>query len=190
MDTVVPETGVTLDTGLLRQDVVILSLQEAHDLREAEQKGLSARSPRSDWPRYVPSLVVYLVAEAGSVDNGQGDAGALLIQLELCYLSATEQELRRWPRVRVPTVTGLILTPSSTWALLASSDSLWPSTVLPHRVLTKVVRPKFAERSATGSVGRCALVGRIHLTGARCSADHQAELDPLLDVLLPSDHLL
>ncbi len=29
-----------------------------------------------------PRLVVDLVAEAGSVDDGQGDAGALLIKLE------------------------------------------------------------------------------------------------------------
>ena len=36
---------------------------------------------------------------------------------------------------------GLILTPSSTWALLASSESLWVSTLLPQSVLTKVVRP-------------------------------------------------
>ena len=36
---------------------------------------------------------------------------------------------------------GLILTPSSTWAPDGSSDSLWGSTLLPQRVLTKVVRP-------------------------------------------------
>lgn len=27
-------------------------------------------------------------------------------------------------------------------------------------------------------------------TSARCTADHQAELNPLLDILLPTDHLL
>ncbi len=37
VDAVVPEAGVTLDTRLLRQNVVILSLEEANDLREAEQ---------------------------------------------------------------------------------------------------------------------------------------------------------
>lgn len=36
--TVVPESGVTLDTRLLGQDVVILSLEITHDLREAWSK--------------------------------------------------------------------------------------------------------------------------------------------------------
>lgn len=31
-----------------------------------------------------PGLVVDLVAETGGVDNGEGDAGALLVKLELC----------------------------------------------------------------------------------------------------------
>jgi hypothetical protein len=35
VDAVVPETGVTLDTGLLGQNVIILSLKIADDLREA-----------------------------------------------------------------------------------------------------------------------------------------------------------
>lgn len=41
----------------------------------------------------------------------------------------------------IPTVIGLILTPSSIWALAGSSESLLCSTRLPHNVLTKVVRP-------------------------------------------------
>ena len=32
----------------------------------------------------VPSLIVNLVTEARGVDDRQGDAGALLIELELC----------------------------------------------------------------------------------------------------------
>ena len=32
----------------------------------------------------MPRLVVNLVTESGSVDNGQGDAGAFLVQLKLC----------------------------------------------------------------------------------------------------------
>lgn len=35
MNTVVPEPRVTLDTGLFRENVIILSLEVAHDLREA-----------------------------------------------------------------------------------------------------------------------------------------------------------
>lgn len=35
VDSVVPETGVTLDTRLLRQNIVVLSLKITNDLREA-----------------------------------------------------------------------------------------------------------------------------------------------------------
>lgn len=42
VDAVVPEAGVTLDTRLLCKDVVILSLEEANNLREAEQDLRSA----------------------------------------------------------------------------------------------------------------------------------------------------
>lgn len=35
VDAIVPEAGVSLDTGLLRQDIVILPLEEANNLREA-----------------------------------------------------------------------------------------------------------------------------------------------------------
>lgn len=46
MDTIIPEAGVTLDTRLLRQDVIILSLEEANNLTEAVQGMRSARYPR------------------------------------------------------------------------------------------------------------------------------------------------
>ena len=36
MDSVIPETWVTLDTRLFRQDVVILAFKMANDLLEAE----------------------------------------------------------------------------------------------------------------------------------------------------------
>lgn len=37
---------------------------------------------------------------------------------------------------------------------------------------------------------QCEAQGKIKLTSARCSADHQAELDTLLHVLLAANHLL
>ena len=52
-----------------------------------------------------------------------------------------------FPHIRVqgqsnlPTLTGWILTPSSTCAVSGSSDSLCSRTFLPQRVFTKVVRP-------------------------------------------------
>ena len=35
MDTVIPESGVTLDTRFFREDVIILTLKMSNDLREA-----------------------------------------------------------------------------------------------------------------------------------------------------------
>ena len=45
MDTVVAETRVTLDTRLLSEDVVVLTLEMANNLLEAEATGL-ARFPK------------------------------------------------------------------------------------------------------------------------------------------------
>ena len=45
MDTVVPEARVTLDTRLLSENVVVLTLEMANNLLEAEATGL-ARFPK------------------------------------------------------------------------------------------------------------------------------------------------
>lgn len=110
--------------------------------------------------------------------------------------------------VCVPTVTGLILTPSSTWAEFASSDSLCVRTALLQSVLTKVVRPICVERQV--SVADCifksyhgpapcavgagrqldAITRRLRHTSTRGTTDHEAELNALLDILLAADHLL
>ena len=63
MDTVVSESWVALDARFFRQDVVVLALKIANNF----SKG---------------GFVVNLVAEAGSIDNGQRYASPLLIQLE------------------------------------------------------------------------------------------------------------
>jgi len=47
-----------------------------------------------------------------------------------------------WTHNSLPTVTGLMRTPSSIWALAASSASFDSRTCCPQSVLTKVVRPK------------------------------------------------
>lgn len=64
VDTVVAESWVTLDAGLLGENVIVLSLKVSLNLGEA-------------------SLVVDLVSEAWGVDDGQRDARSFLIQLEL-----------------------------------------------------------------------------------------------------------
>lgn len=60
---VVPEPGVTLDPGLLGNNVVVFPLEVLDNLAEA-------------------GLVVNLVAKTGCVDNRQCNSGALLIQLQ------------------------------------------------------------------------------------------------------------
>ena len=52
VDTVVSEARVTLDTRLFRQDIIVLALEVSDNFGEA-------------------GLVVYLIAEAGGVDNGE-----------------------------------------------------------------------------------------------------------------------
>ena len=98
----------------------------------------------------VPGLVVDLVAETGGVDDGQGDAGSFLVKFKLCRTDNSQYRgnsawegllIAKQIAKHIPTVMGLILTPSSVCAMLGSSDSLWDSTDLPQRVLTKVVRP-------------------------------------------------
>lgn len=74
---------------------------------------------------YTPSLVIDQVAEPGGVNNRQGDASALLI--ELCSLVNGSPSVDRQGVAQArdaPTVRGLILTPSSTWAEFGSSLSL------------------------------------------------------------------
>lgn len=63
VDAVVAEPWVTLDTRLLGKNIIVLSLEVSLNLGEA-------------------GLVVDLVSEAWGVDNGQRDAGSLLVQLE------------------------------------------------------------------------------------------------------------
>lgn len=60
VDSVISETGVTLDSRLFGQNVIILSFEVANDLAEG-------------------GFVVDLVSEAGGVDNGEGHSGAFFI---------------------------------------------------------------------------------------------------------------
>lgn len=109
---------------------------------------LSKHSQRADqWDdssggMVAPGLIVDLVTETRGINDGEGDASSFLIKLEFCIAGQTSFVcFVQGGSQLVPTVMGLILTPSSTWAELASSDSLWLMTGFPQRVLTKVVLP-------------------------------------------------
>lgn len=156
MDPVVSEARITLDTRLLSQNIIVLPFEITNDLRETIWCTVSAKPNRSDTASaIVPGLIVDLVSKTRRVHDGQRDAGTLLVKLELCMpgqwlLCIMARQLF----LRVPTVIGLILTPSSTWAALGSSDSLCPSTVFPQRVLTKVVRPVYSRETRSGLIRR------------------------------------
>ena len=110
-----------------------------------------------------PGLIVDLVTETRGINDGEGDASTLLIKLKFCKAGQISIEyIVHGGNQLVPTVMGLILTPSSTWAALASSDSLWLMTGCPQRVLTKVVLPvqkqdRFVSNSSTSAAngGEC-----------------------------------
>ena len=94
-----------------------------------------------------PGLVVNLVAEAGRVDNGERDAGALLVELDCDGLD------------------------------LDTLLDVGGGGIIRLLVLEDLVA---AQRVDKGCAAR-----------ARGTADHQAELDTLLDILLPTrlEHL-
>jgi hypothetical protein len=79
MYTIVAESRVTLDTGLFRQNTIVLALKVPNDLLEAarhcEPGSISSQSTN------IPGLVVDLVTESGCVDNCERDTGAFLVEL-------------------------------------------------------------------------------------------------------------
>lgn len=140
VNTVVAEARVALDAALLGENVVVLPLEVAHDLAKAVVS--SASAPSYGLEKQVDDvreLVVDLVTETGSVDDGEGDANAVLVEFCRRKGSATHHS-REWTRY-VPTLTGLILIPSSKCACSGTTGCLCERTGLSQRVLTKVVRP-------------------------------------------------
>jgi hypothetical protein len=71
MYTVVPESGVTLDTRLLGQDVIILSLEITDNLREALTSKISISEVAFIGEHFLPCLIVDLITKSRSVNNGQ-----------------------------------------------------------------------------------------------------------------------
>lgn len=142
VDTIVSEARVSLDTRFLGKNIVVLPFKVTNNFAKCR-------------------FVVNLITEAGSVDDSQGDTSALLIQFKF-YLFVSLQVISCCMLSHIPTVTGLILTPSSRCALAASSASLGWRTRFPHRVLTKVVRPVVPSALAYGNKARVTHRFRLH----------------------------
>jgi hypothetical protein len=111
VNTVIAESRVTLDTRLLGQNIIVLALQVARDFPKTIFFSLGYGSSSTAQGGNAPSLVINLVTKAGSVDDGQGDACSLLVKL---YSNVSMDASSKAPTKHVPTVTGLIRTPSST----------------------------------------------------------------------------
>jgi hypothetical protein len=85
MNTIVAEAGVTLNTGLLCENVVVLSLEIANNFTEAF---LSSVTFETIILSVLPCLIINLVSETWCIDDGQGDASSFFIQFQLCKISA------------------------------------------------------------------------------------------------------
>lgn len=102
VDTVVAETRVTLDSRLLGQDVIVLSFQEANDLREStlrqakkdggircQYASLSLLYLALDFVLvYSRIFVVDVVAETRGVYDGEANAHTVLLKFDMYWLDA------------------------------------------------------------------------------------------------------
>lgn len=142
MDTVVPESRVTLDTRLLGQNVVVLSLEVADNLCEASaQCQYGSRCCAKPLVFTLPRYRSRHRNRACRQSSGRCEYPPRRAQA-LSRISVFGRAWKHWrKRQDIPTVTGLILTPSSGAASLTSSLSLCLRTSLPQSVLTNVVRP-------------------------------------------------
>jgi hypothetical protein len=78
MHTVIPEARVTLDTRLLSQNVIVLTLEVANNFLEAKTKRYSVRYV--GMVIYERKLIVDVVPKTRSVNNGKGNANTILLQ--------------------------------------------------------------------------------------------------------------
>lgn len=96
VNAVVSEARITLDTRLLGQNVVVLPLEKANNFRKADSPESALNLQVVVYVRdlgVAPSLIVDLVTEAGSVNDGQRNTGSLLVKLKLCSASQIPIEL-------------------------------------------------------------------------------------------------
>ena len=179
MHSVVAIPDVTLDSRFCSEDVVKLLLKILHNLPKAKRDDLSVLNSRfcissayqaslSIWSPNPGVSTTVRDTRVPSSSNSSSDGDYQWIVLR-----------PRCALVVLPTVVGLIWTPSSRCALAGSSISLPARTVLSQSVLTKVVRPIDDHQSYP----TCKRRGP-HLTCSRLPAHHHRELDDLLRRLL------
>lgn len=69
MNTIVAESWVTLNARLLRKNIVVLSLEIANNLAEAKLPLVTRIRIASISDKFLPRLVVNLIAETRCIDN-------------------------------------------------------------------------------------------------------------------------
>jgi hypothetical protein len=150
VNAVVAEARITLDTRLLRKDVIVLSLEVTNDLREAILRSANYYLRRRTSCTYLASLSIW---------SPKPGVSTMVKEMRVPSSSSSRSSISirkrgaAWVHYYVPTVMGWILTPSSKCAVVGSSESLCGRTFLPQRVLTKVVRPATVMVSRARSVG-------------------------------------
>lgn len=136
MHSVVPEPRVSLDTRLLRQNVVVLALQVVDNLLEAGQR--YERTGVKTAECALTQIRCQCYPQIQGYRRWSGQCG----HPPLRALSRMIREMAQKKTLEAsPTLTGLILTFSSAWALSGLSSILWFNTSDSQRVFTKVVRP-------------------------------------------------
>lgn len=68
MDTVVAESGITLDTRLLSENIIVLAFEIANDLTEARSSSAAVLFVYERCA--LPCLVVNLISKSRGIDNG------------------------------------------------------------------------------------------------------------------------
>ena len=137
MYSVVSEAWITLNSGLFRQNVIVLTFKVADNLLKPGQ--ISRREIGNRKRRHVRKLIIDVVAKPRGVDNGKSNTYAILLEFYRFWFNREVYEKASW--IYLPTLTGLIRIPSSICAPSGLSATLWANTSDSQRVLTKVVRP-------------------------------------------------
>ena len=137
MHSVVSEAWIALNSGLFRQNVIVLTFEVADNFLKPRQT--SQRENGYQKRRHVRKLIIDIVAKPRGINNGKSNTYALLLEFYKFWFNREGYE--KSSRFYLPTLTGLIRIPSSICAHSGLSETLWANTSDSQRVLTKVVRP-------------------------------------------------
>ena len=70
MNTIISEAGITLDTGFFSNNIIVFALEVSNDVGKAASLGEHGLC-RQETSFGSPGFIVYLIAKAWCIDNGQ-----------------------------------------------------------------------------------------------------------------------